>query len=530
MSKGITRRAFQGLASGVIFANSPWMRFVHGNWVEEPKQDFGVMSGEVGASSGVIWGRSNLEARMRVEWDSSDEFRQPRSVLGPKVDRLSDFTGRTVLRGLPQGQTIHYRVFFENEGGTSEPHVGRFRTGFGERDSGGEDVFFAWSGDTAGQGFGINLEWGGMRTYSSIAGLEPQFFVHSGDMIYADNPILESVTLNDGTIWKNLVTDAKSRVASSLDDFRGNYLYNLLDANVRAFHQRVPYVVQWDDHETTNNWYPQQVLRSRKDGARYDALEYGAQLAERAKQAFFEYLPLLPQASGQRRIYRKLERGPLCDLFVLDFRSYRGPNTENQQEELSAESSIMGREQLEWLKSELQASRAVWKVLCCDMPLGIPVGDGMEGKGYSEAVANGKGGRPLGRELEIAELLVWMKEAGIKNTLWITADVHYAAAHFYDSSKSAIPGKFNAFWEFVAGPLHAGSFGPNALDETFGPEVKFQFAPPRGSKLPLAPSDGMQSFGTIRIDAKTKACVVELRGGDGKVLEGGQFVLEPAGA
>jgi hypothetical protein len=40
----------------------------------------------------------------------------------------------------------------------------------------------------------------------------------------------------------------------------------------------------------------------------------------------------------------------------------------------------------------------------------------------------------------------------------------------------------------------------------------------------------MQSFGTIRIDAKTKACVVELRGGDGKVLEGGQFVLEPAGA
>jgi alkaline phosphatase D len=315
-----------------------------------------------------------------------------------------------------------------------------------------------------------------------------------------------------------------------LDDFRGNYLYNLLDANVRAFHQRVPYVVQWDDHETTNNWYPQQVLRSRKDGARYDALEYGAQLAERAKQAFFEYLPLLPQASGQRRIYRKLARGPLCDLFVLDFRSYRGPNTENQQEELSAESSIMGREQLEWLKSELQASRAVWKVLCCDMPLGIPVGDGMEGKGYSEAVANGKGGRPLGRELEVADLLVWMKEAGIKNTFWITADVHYAAAHFYDSSKSAIPGKFNAFWEFVAGPLHAGSFGPNALDETFGPEVKFQFAPPRGSKLPLAPSDGMQSFGTIRIDAKTKACVVELRGGDGKVLEGGQFVLEPAGA
>ena len=27
--------------------------------------------------------------------------------------------------------------------------------------------------------------------------------------------------------------------------------------------------------------------------------------------------------------------------------------------------------------------------------------------------------------------------------------------------------------EFVAGPLHAGTFGPNELDNTFGPELKF---------------------------------------------------------
>ncbi|MBU6385371.1 MAG: alkaline phosphatase, partial [Planctomycetes bacterium] len=98
---------------------------------------------------------------------------------------------------------------------------------------------------------------------------------------------------------------------------------------------------------------------------------------------------------------------------------------------------------------------------------------------------------------------------------------------YYDPARSAIPNGFLPFWEFVAGPLHAGSFGPNSLDGTFGPEVKFQFAPPTGSKLPLAPSDGKQSFGTVRVDAKTKQMTVDLRGLDGQVLDGGSFTLEP---
>jgi alkaline phosphatase D len=159
--------------------------------------------------------------------------------------------------------------------------------------------------------------------------------------------------------------------------------------------------------------------------------------------------------------------------------------------------------------------------------MAIAVGDSMEGKGYFEAVANNDHGAPLGRELEMADLLGFIKQAGIFNTVWLTADVHYAAAHYYDPVRSAIPNGFLPFWEFVAGPLHAGSFGPNPLDGTFGPEVKFQFAPPAGSKLPLAPSDGRQSFGTVRVDAKSRRLTVELRGLDGQVLDGGSFILEP---
>ena len=40
--------------------------------------------------------------------------------------------------------------------------------------------------------------------------------------------------LDDGTLWRNLVTPAKSKVAETLDEFRGNYLYNLLDDTCAA--------------------------------------------------------------------------------------------------------------------------------------------------------------------------------------------------------------------------------------------------------------------------------------------------------
>ncbi|BAZ09298.1 hypothetical protein NIES4071_11060 [Calothrix sp. NIES-4071] len=55
--------------------------------------------------------------------------------------------------------------------------------------------------------------------------------------------------------------------------------------------------------------------------------------------------------------------------------------------------------------------------------------------------------------------------------------VHYAAAHYYDPNKAQFK-NFKPFWEFVADPLNSGTFGPNKLDDTFGPEVKFQSVSP----------------------------------------------------
>ena len=99
-----------------------------------------------------------------------------------------------------------------------------------------------------------------MQLFKTMADVHPDLFVHVGDTIYADGPLGPEVTLDDGTVWKNIVTPAKSKVAETLDEYRGCHLYNRLDEHYRRFQSEVAQVVMWDDHEVRDNWYHQQVL------------------------------------------------------------------------------------------------------------------------------------------------------------------------------------------------------------------------------------------------------------------------------
>ena len=117
---------------------------------------------------------------------------------------------------------------------------------------------------------------------------------------------------------------------------------------------------------------------------------------------------------------------------------------------------------------------------------------------------------PRGRELEIADLLSFIKHAGIRNTVWITADLHYTAAHYYDPEPGRVPG-FRAVLGIRLRPLHAGTWGPGALDNTFGPQVVFQKASSQEQGDNLAPCFGLQFFGHVAIDGATEAMTVTLK-------------------
>jgi alkaline phosphatase D len=461
-------------------------------------QPFAIQSGDVTPSQATIWARSPKGGQMEVRWRTTEAVKDIRTVRGPVLSAATDFTGRVNLSGLPAGQRIFYEVHAEG--------VEALRGHLDVPSNRSSNLRFLWSGDMVGQGWGINPEFGGCRIFETMRKLEPDFFIHSGDSIYADGPVASEVKLADGKVWKNIVTGEKSKVAETLDEFRGCYRYNLLDENVRRFSAQVPQIWQWDDHEVMNNWSPSKNIA---DDNRYKEKNVQA-LVDRARQAYLEYAPLRLNESDARRIYRRIPYGPLLDVFVVDMRSYRGPNSYNRQETQSAETVFLGKQQMDWLKRDLRASRATWKVIAADMPVGLVVPDGKDAGGRTmyEAIANGNG-PALGRELEIAGLLSYMKRHKIRNTVWLTADVHYTAAHHYDPGKARFT-EFLPFWEFVSGPLNAGTFGPGVLDDTFGPQVVFQKAPPKGqSNLP--PSAGYQFFGDVQISAKTRELTVTLR-------------------
>ena len=496
-----------GLGNGRAFGATP----------NRPVLTHGIQSGDVGARSAVIWTRGDRPSRMLVEVSSTPSFHTSQVVEGPVLTPSSDLTGKVRLRGLRPGREVFYRVQLEdldNPFVVSEPVDGSLTTASTRA---GRDLSFVWGGDIAGQGWGINPDFGGYRIFKSMGALEPDFFLCSGDTIYADGPIPESVTLPDGRVWRNLTTPEKSKVAETLAEFRGQYSYNLSDANLRDFAAHVPQINQWDDHEVTNNWYPGEVLGSTGSDARYTEKNVDV-LAARAKQAFFEWLPITPGAEGVGRIYRKIQRGPLLDLFIVDMRTYKDPNDSNRYADPAR--GLLGAEQREWLKRELVASRATWKVLAIDLPLGLLVPDG---SGVWEGVAQGDNGPPLGRELEFAEVLGHAHANGVSGIVALTADVHYAAAHHYDPSRASVE-DFTPFWEFVAGPLHAGGFGPNELDKTFGPEARFVVGPPR---VNASPWENSQFFGEVRIDGGSERMTVRLRDIDGKVLY--KVKLDPDG-
>ena len=466
---------------------------------DRPRIACGLQSGDVSTDSAVVWARADRPARMRVECSTVESFKI--ILHSSSVDALPqhDFAAKILLEGLPSGQDIFYRVRFDDigESGISgETQTGHFRTAPTEQRA----ISFVWSGDTAGQGWGIDPSHGGMRTYRTMLDNRPDFFIHSGDHIYADCPVPAELKLPDGRIWRNIVTEEKSTVAHSLAQFRGNYKYNLLDDNLRAFNAQVPMFAQWDDHEVTNDWSP----LGSADETGY-AEDGSSRLVTRARQAFHEFMPIRAIPGQAGRVYRKIGYGPLLDVFLIDMRSYRD-STWNKRDD-PGDTCILGSVQLAWLKRELAASDATWKVIAADLPIGLISED---------AVALGNG-PPERREHEIADLLWFLKRAGVSNIVWLTADMHYTAAHHYDPNR-AVFSDFEPFWEFVSGPLHAGTWGPGELDNTFGPEAKFQKGCSAGQGENLAPCFGLQFFGRVDIDGRSEVMTVTLKDVDNRSL------------
>ena len=136
---------------------------------------------------------------------------------------------------------------------------------------------------------------------------------------------------------------------------------------MRRFNAATAQIVQWDDHEVRDNWYPTRDLS--KDAEVHDQ-EHGAHRRARAAG-----IPRVQPRAGQRRRNRpRLPHGGVRAGWSRSSRSIcaatADPITKTGSRRCRLIRRFAGPTQIAWLKSRLAASRATWKVIASDMPIG----------------------------------------------------------------------------------------------------------------------------------------------------------------
>jgi alkaline phosphatase D len=295
-------------------------------------------------------------------------------------------------------------------------------------------------------------------------------------MIYADD-VCHPIGL-----YGNPQVPGEFGPAADLDGFRAHWRYNRKDPGLRVLLATTPYVAVWDDHEIVNDAGPHHDTRAEPP---YRA---GVPLLPLARRAFTEWNPL----ARDEELFRRLRWGRHLELFVLDTRSYRDPN--GAPDTAAVPKTLLGTAQRRWLEQTLPDSDATWKVVVSSVPLSIPTGSIATGRdGWADQGTDG------GFERELLAILEQLQYAGVSNLLWLTSDVHFAAAFRYAPFADA---PHFRFYEFVAGPLHAGLAPNPVFDATLGPERLLYYAPEEAADVAtLADARRWFNFGMLEIEA-----------------------------
>ncbi|GAG54498.1 unnamed protein product [marine sediment metagenome] len=165
----------------------------------------------------------------------------------------------------------------------------------------------------------------GHKIYPKMLGLDPDFFVHTGDIEYYDKP---------GPYADNV----------ELARFKWNRMYAM--PFQRAFHNKTASYFIKDDHDTLkNDCWPGQ--------------SYGDLTWENGLAIFREQVPM-----GDKT-YRTVRWGKDLQIWLIEGRDYRSPNPMPD----GPEKTILGKEQKERLFRTVKESDATFRVLISPTPI-----------------------------------------------------------------------------------------------------------------------------------------------------------------
>ncbi|WP_128982234.1 alkaline phosphatase D family protein [Streptomyces roseicoloratus] len=407
----------------------------------------GVASGDPLPDGVLLWTRvtptpdalpgSGRGPDVTVGWELAEDRDFTRTVTSGTVvaGAASDHTVKVDVRGLRPATSYWFRF---TAGGTASP-AGRTRT--------------APAADAAAPGvrFGVvscaNWEAGYFSAYRHLAGrTDLDAVLHLGDYIY------EYASGSYPDAEYTVRRHQPEHEIVSLADYRLRHATHKTDPDLQALHAAHPVVAIWDDHEFANDTW--------SGGAENHTPGTEGAWAERmaaAKRAYFEWMPV--RASTEGTVYRRLRFGRLADLHLLDLRSFRSQQTGVGSGKVDdPERSITGRAQLDWLKSGLAASDATWQLVGTSVMIS-PVAFGALPAELLGPLAELLGLPQEGLAINVdqwdgytddrKELLKHLTDRGIRNTVFLTGDIHMAWANDVPVKASTYPLSASAATEFV---------------------------------------------------------------------------------
>jgi alkaline phosphatase D len=414
---------------------------------EAPAFLHGVASGDPLPDGILLWTRvtptaaatpgSGIGPDIEVEWVMAQDKALTTVVAKGSVtaSAASDHTVKADVRGLQPATDYWFRF---SAGGTDSP-VARTRT--------------APAVDAAVPGlrFGVvscaNWEAGYFSAYRHLAARSDlDAWLHLGDYIY------EYGTGQYGTRDTVVRPHAPAHEILTLADYRTRHGRYKTDPDLQALHHKAPVVAIWDDHEFANDAWSGGA-ENHTEGAEGT---WAARQAA-ARQAYFEWMPVRPAIAGTT--YRRLRFGKLADLSLLDLRSFRSQQVKTGNGDVDdPDRTLTGRAQLDWLKAGLQSSDTTWRlvgnsVMISPFAIGSLTADLL--KPLAELLGLPKEGLALNTDQwdgytdDRRELLAHLRAHAIRNTVFLTGDIHMAWANDVPVDAGTYPLSASAATEFV---------------------------------------------------------------------------------
>jgi alkaline phosphatase D len=405
-----------------------------------------VTVGEVTDTSAMVWLRGVAWGEVTVRYEAVPPTPAsegvPAGARSVRVAPSRHLTAKRVLQPLEPATRYRY-VVSQNQ----DEIAGEFVTAPPPLSA--APVRFTWSGDLGSREHCRRSD-EGYPIFRAMAREPADFFLFTGDTIYADH-----------VCGGGEHVPGYDFVARRLPDFWAKHRYNREDPAVQEYFRRTAVYAIWDDHEVRNDF----------SGPSEPLLEPG-------RRAFLDYFPIRPPREDPARLYRKFRWGALLEVFILDTRQYRSANTALD----GPGKTMLGAAQRRWLLDSLTTSAAVWKVVVSSVPLSVPTG-GRARDSWSNA---GPQGVPedhgTGFAVERDAILRTLRQQGVRNLVFLAADVHHAELIRHHPTPEW------SFHEFIAGPLSASPGRPRPLDAHLSPRSLWSLG-------------GTANFGDVAIDA-----------------------------